>query len=234
MKCIHCNASNPSTAVICESCGKPLDTPRQGHVRETTLEQATTPAPAPSRITVLEEELVHKTPRLTEFDEPMRPLPPLRSAAPTQLGKPQAPVLLPPNRAERPADDESRLRPSPRNVVFDEGVQPMVGWLFTRKFNVLGTIYPLRHGRNRIGKKRGSDVELFADAKVDDHHATILVRDEQVHVHDEGSTRGTRLNGSPIALNVWAPIAQGDELGIGDGTYVVCMLPQLWWGQAVG
>lgn len=73
----------------------------------------------------------------------------------------------------------------------------------------LGEVFPLRPGENAVGREAGQ-VTFPSDRYVSARHARIDVREDDVTVHDLGSSNGTfvRISG-PVDL------AAGDELLVG-------------------
>jgi DNA-binding winged helix-turn-helix (wHTH) protein len=77
--------------------------------------------------------------------------------------------------------------------------------------------YVLAEGVNLIG--RGADALVRVDEPtVSRHHARIVVAAGRARLEDLASKNGTRLGGVAIAKP--APLADGDEIGVGSATFV--------------
>jgi pSer/pThr/pTyr-binding forkhead associated (FHA) protein len=66
-----------------------------------------------------------------------------------------------------------------------------------------------------LGRRGGVDV-LLPDARVSLVHARIERRKGSYVLVDDGSTNGTRLNGTVVATGVRQPLREGDRITIGD------------------
>ncbi len=66
-----------------------------------------------------------------------------------------------------------------------------------------------------LGRRGGVDV-LLPHPKVSLVHARVERRGRDYFLVDDGSTNGTRLNGTPLAAHTRAPLRDGDRIGIGE------------------
>ncbi len=76
---------------------------------------------------------------------------------------------------------------------------------------VNGAAFPLREGRNIIGRDPGAQIRLDS-AAVSRRHAVVSVSGEEVVLQDLGSRNGTRVNGEK--LEAARPLRAGDEIRI--------------------
>ena len=106
------------------------------------------------------------------------------------------------------------------------GTARIVGWMVSFDKNPAGQEYVLRAGRSRIGRGRDNEISLFFEDKASDLHATIIWRNGNCAVKDEGSTNGTAVNGEDIGIGSVAPLVTGDSLTIGGSTFLVFLIAQ--------
>lgn len=106
-----------------------------------------------------------------------------------------APALVPPPPPLPP--------PEERTVAarFEQGTQKryVVGWLIGLNGTTRGESFPVRMGRNVIGRDRRSDV-VIPDDQASSHHADLVFRPEERRfiLMDHNSTNGTYVNESEI------------------------------------
>lgn len=81
---------------------------------------------------------------------------------------------------------------------------------------MLGRVFRLKEGRNRLGRHPDADVVVHQRA-VSGHHAEIRVAEDSVILEDLGSTNGTILNKEKI--NRPAVLQQGDLVKIGGSVF---------------
>ena len=81
-----------------------------------------------------------------------------------------------------------------------------------------------------LGRRGGVDV-LLPDARVSLVHARIERRKGAYYLVDDGSTNGTRLNGTVVATGMRQPLREGDRITIGDYALSVS-LPSSHTGEA--
>jgi pSer/pThr/pTyr-binding forkhead associated (FHA) protein len=75
-----------------------------------------------------------------------------------------------------------------------------------------------------LGRRGGVDV-LLPDARVSLVHARIERRKGEYYLVDDGSTNGTRINGTVVATGVRQALREGDRVTIGDYALQVAMSP---------
>lgn len=245
MKCIECGHENPNSPRYCTRCGQPMGGVEgaAGQVRKTQAEAGlfdsppvptspwTPPAPPPQlmpaplptvgqvRRTVLEEGGAAAA-------AAPPPLPGAMSLPAMPGQRPSGPVPQAGGR-NKTVLDESPMPAAPaapgqaQQVVQAPGTARAVGWMVSFDRNVAGQDYVLRAGRNRLGRGRDIEVSLFFEPKASDLHATIIWRNGQVAVKDEGSTNGTMVNGDDIGIGAVSPLHTGDTLTIGGSTFIV-------------
>lgn len=81
-----------------------------------------------------------------------------------------------------------------------------------------------------LGRRGGVDV-LLPDARVSLVHARIERKKGAYYLVDDGSTNGTRLNGTVVATGLRQPLREGDRITIGDYALSVS-LPSSHTGEA--
>ena len=104
------------------------------------------------------------------------------------------------------------------------GTARIVGWMVSYDHNAAGQDYPIRAGRNRIGRGRDNEISVFFESKASDTHATLIWRNGNAAVKDEGSTNGTLINGEDIGIGQVQQLHSGDTLTIGGSTFVVFLV----------
>lgn len=86
------------------------------------------------------------------------------------------------------------------------------GNLMVRSGPQAGQVFRLGATETAIGRGSGSQVKLTG-REISRRHAVIKLAGGRFYVQDQGSARGTTLNGQPVQA---APISPGDLIGIGD------------------
>ena len=81
-----------------------------------------------------------------------------------------------------------------------------------------------------LGRRGGVDV-LLPDARVSLVHARIERRKGAYYLVDDGSTNGTRLNGTVVATGMRQPLREGDRITIGEYALMVS-IPSSHLGEA--
>lgn len=81
-----------------------------------------------------------------------------------------------------------------------------------------------------LGRRGGVDV-LLPDARVSLVHARIERRKGAYYLVDDGSTNGTRLNGTVVATGMRQPLREGDRITIGEYALMVS-IPSSHIGEA--
>jgi len=104
------------------------------------------------------------------------------------------------------------------------GDQPrLIGWLVSFSHHPAGRDYPLRQGRNRIGKNPNCEIRLDYDHRVSGSHATIRFNAEgELQIKDNDSQNGTLLNGEDLFGTVHT-MKDKDQVTIG-GTVLTLYL----------
>jgi hypothetical protein len=80
-----------------------------------------------------------------------------------------------------------------------QGKRYVVGWLIGLNGSTRGESYPVRMGRNVLGRDRRSDI-LVNDDQASSHHADLVFRPEERRfiLMDHNSTNGTYVNEEEI------------------------------------
>lgn len=122
---------------------------------------------------------------------------PLRDKTHFETDEPRRPERV--TRLEEEVAPERAFRDSPRQ----EPTSRIVGALFTYSWDPNGHIYPIREGKNYVGKgesREGIDCEVFCpqDNHMSDEHALILYRHGKFDLYDQQSTNGTFLDGHMV------------------------------------
>jgi hypothetical protein len=86
-----------------------------------------------------------------------------------------------------------------QKVVDAQGKRYVVGWLVCLNGPARGESYPVRMGRNILGRDRKSDIAINDD-QASSHHADLVFRPEERRfiLMDHNSTNGTYVNESEI------------------------------------
>ena len=110
-------------------------------------------------------------------------------------------------------------------ISFDK---PILGFLYSISRMGLTEYWPLKIGKNIIGKNYDCDVRL-AEQTVSDLHARLVIQQMKnpekivASLRDEGSTNGTMVNGLNIGFDN-VEIKNGDILTIGDNYQLLFLL----------
>lgn len=250
MKCLECGHDNLNNPKYCTRCGQLMGTAPSGaagQVRKTVgvdgmfdgpPATAYAPPPAPAYAPAPGAGSAAVQPsgqvRRTVLEEGGGAVGPAPAAAPAYRPAQQGPAAAAMPQRNRTVLDEGPLpgagaqagqsgghaataAPAP-------GTARIVGWMVSYDRNVAGQDYVLRAGRNRIGRSRDNEVSLFFEAKASDIHATIIWRNGNAAVKDEGSTNGTLVNGEDIGIAQVQALQSGDTLTIGGSTFVVFLV----------
>jgi FHA domain len=120
----------------------------------------------------------------------IRPVTAARQAAPMLQVAP-APAAEPQGQPERTV--AARIDPGAQQKRY------VVGWLVGLNGNSRGESYPVRMGRNVIGRDRRSDI-VINDDQASSHHADLVFRPEERRfiLMDHNSTNGTYVNEAEI------------------------------------
>lgn len=251
MKCSECGHENLNNPKYCTRCGQLLGgapAPGGGQVRKTVGMEDMFDVPAPSAYAPPPPPLRSAFP--PPIPASVQPSGQVRRTVLEEGGNPMVPATAP--AAYRPSQPIPAVGQMPQRskTVLDEGPLPaaaptsgqasgqalaptagpgtarIVGWMVSYDRNVAGQDYVVRAGRNRIGRGRDNEVSLFFEAKASDLHATIIWRNGNAAVKDEGSTNGTLVNGEDIGIGQVQVLQSGDTLTIGGSTFVVFLVDQ--------
>lgn len=121
------------------------------------------------------------------------------SAAAAPTSAPARPITLSRDRA-----DSSPSFPQERTIAVQKGEAPapkryVVGWLVGLNGSARGESFPVRIGRNILGRDRRSDI-VVNDDQASSHHADLVFRPEERRfiLMDHNSTNGTYVNEAEI------------------------------------
>ena len=156
---------------------------------------------------------------------------------PSESGEQDVPVVRPAARATSPAEPAPRAvavaappaparrepaqqPPMERTVAVQKpGAAPaptryVVGWLVGLSGATRGESYPVRIGRNVLGRDRGSDIPI-SDDQASAHHADLVFRPEERRfiLMDHNSTNGTYVN--DVEIEPRRDLAANDVVRIG-------------------
>ena len=245
MDCPECGYGNSADSRHCISCGAPLSGATAGARRQTQAEaglfegRPPPPPPRPANIppahaprkTTNEQQMAQPGPQaasgrrrtVLEGDGDA----PAPRPSPQPVGYPAAKGGSPGARSRTVLDepDAAVAGPATPQRAAGGGRAPrVVGWMVSFNFNAAGQHYVICEGRNRIGRARDNDVSLYFDARVSEHHATIIYRRGKTAVKDEASTHGTLVNGEDVGIGEVQPLNSGDTLEIGGCKFMVFLL----------
>lgn len=118
------------------------------------------------------------------------------------IGRPEPPAVRHESRAwEAPSNTVM----APKGMTLSGENQPrwVVGWLVALNGRMMGESFPIRAGRNTVGRNVRSDV-VIPDDQVSSHHADIVYRsdDRRFILMDHHSTNGTFVNESEISPRI--------------------------------
>ncbi len=83
-----------------------------------------------------------------------------------------------------------------------------------------GAEIPISMGTVTIGRRAGNSVVITGDQYISGHHADLIASDAGCYLVDVGSTNGTLVNGDKLEANVRQLLLDGDEVGLGQSTYL--------------
>jgi FHA domain-containing protein len=143
--------------------------------------------------------------------EAMRPVPaPVPAAGPAAVPaaipmatRDQMPTLTPPPAAPRHEPVVVQAPPMERTVAVQKitgsAKRYVVGWLVGLDGAARGESYPVRIGRNVLGRDKRSDI-VIQDEQASSHHADLVFRPEERRfiLMDHNSTNGTYVNDHEI------------------------------------
>lgn len=244
MQCMECGTDNTAGSAFCVRCGITLGgggsgshaapAPRPapgGAVRKTVFEapDAGPPAYVPPTAGYAPPAGGYPPPvpgaRKTTYEGEMPPAAPMpRAAAPAPAGGRSRTMLDEgPVAAPAPAAPGAPAR-APSGVMPQAGTARIVGWMVSFDKNPSGQEYVIRAGRTRMGRSRDNDIALFFEPKSSDLHATLIYRNGQCAIKDEGSTNGTMVNGEDIGIGSVQQLQTGDSVTIGESSFLVFLI----------
>ena len=170
----------------------------------------------------------------TEAPVQREPLRPITAATPPV---PRREVV----QSERPPMERVQTPPIERTVAVPKigdaggGAQPnryVVGWLIGLNGSTRGESYPVRMGRNVLGRDRRSDI-IVNDDQASSHHADLVFRPEERRfiLMDHNSTNGTYVNEAEIEPR--RDLAGRDVIRIGSQKFLFMPLIQdgFYWDE---
>jgi hypothetical protein len=121
-------------------------------------------------------------------------------------------------------------RPSEvRTVIYRSGDQTaeaglpiLAGFLVSFELSKQGSFFPIREGRQSIGKGAAMRIRIDDDS-LSEEHAVIVYRKGQFFFEDKLSTNGSEINGQEA--NGQKSIKHGDILHLGSYNYVFVVIP---------
>jgi hypothetical protein len=150
---------------------------------------------------------VHGTPaprrRVTQFGEAPPPVPRAVSSVGPVVQRPPATLPVSPQPSAPLASNykEPAPVPNPASVAPEKKTgRRIVGMLITYTWMPEGQIFPVREGRNLIGRNPDCDISLPDDQNLSDTNSHITYR-RHFTVGDLVSMGGTDLNGCPVEEN---------------------------------
>jgi len=90
-------------------------------------------------------------------------------------------------------------------------ITPVTGWLVFLENNRTKDIYPVREGKNFIGRGADCEVRILKDS-IKRHHAVLTISPEGVLIHNSGSGGRILVNRSESVQNM----IDGDLVILGD------------------
>jgi len=144
-----------------------------------------------------------RTPRVegaTEVPAQREPLRPVTAATPAPRREAVQTERPPMERTQSPPIDRTVAIPKIGDAgAAGQGKRYVVGWLIGLNGSTRGESYPVRMGRNVLGRDRRSDI-LVNDDQASSHHADLVFRPEERRfiIMDHNSTNGTYVNEEEI------------------------------------
>ena len=93
------------------------------------------------------------------------------------------------------------------------------GWLVSFDLESFGIDFKIMEGRNMIGSKSSNEITVL-DQQVSSVHALILCRKDVFLLSDEMSSNGTTVNGQDLNPRDPKELNDGDEIKIGNTTFL--------------
>ena len=184
---------------ICPYCPNDAAEPEIPVVRPRAVEAA---APSPAAAAAVREPVVREA--------SIRPVTASRPA-PVSVPAPVLQVAAVPNGSPERTVAASRADMQQKRYV--------VGWLVALSGSARGESYPVRMGRNVIGRDRRSDI-VINDDQASSHHADLVFRPEERRfiLMDHNSTNGTYVNEAEIEPR--RDLADKDVVRIGSHRFI--------------
>lgn len=222
MNCPSCKRPNAEGIDFCDYCGTPLATAPAGK-RKTEMEGG----PAPKHKTeIAADPLDPFAPRGggSGGAGPARPAPPVSPAADPIGAKPKYKTVFDGGAAgpKDPSDPFAPVDPAKKKAADKNAGKRIVGFLITFDRSTEGTYWPIREGRNTIGRDdEVCDIVIEGDEMVSSKHAVLLWRAGRTIVDDEKSENGTFINEADVMEKT--DVKDGDVIRLGR-TNLMCRL----------
>jgi hypothetical protein len=186
--CLRCNArlAGETPVRYCPAGKHPMDPGWDTCPYCAASGQSAGPPPVPGRGRTLVED-----------EQPSAPAPP-----PPIPAVERAPAPPPPpaaggaGRRKTVFDSGASAQPSPGSEA--GGLRRMVAVLVTYTWKPEGQLFPVREGRNYIGRDAECEVCLPNDTQMSSRHSTILYRGMDFWISDADSMNGTYVNGENV------------------------------------
>lgn len=217
-RCPYCQTQNHEGAAYCAHCGRTLDGLRAGNFCSAGLhpiDPGWSTCPYCNAGSSAPRQMFVESPPGDETVDESFPV----AAEPTP----------PPN----PAGDPAAL---PRRTVFGgaggngpaagDGTnrRPIVGLMVTYSWDPAGAVFPVREGRNLIGRDEGCEIRVVRDSLMSGRHAIILFRNREFWIDDEKSMNGTYV-GSDCVLSK-RPLADQELIKTGKTVWRFLAIPR--------
>ncbi len=98
------------------------------------------------------------------------------------------------------------------------------GFLITYQSNPDGEFWPLRGGKNTVGRAQSGELDVpLPDATTSSRHAAfhVDVHAMKISIEDTGSTNGTFVNEEHLGLNGKRDLKDGDKVRFGGFSTIV-------------
>ena len=182
--CPRCLNFSADTAVACEHCGAVLD--------ESVIERAAGGGFTRTPTIVESSERPRPTPPARPSPSPPPPLPDTAAASPAPAaGRRGVTLYMPPSAAA--ADSAAGVAPAPPRPQ----ERKVIAILVTYSWKPEGQIFPVREGRNLIGRGEECDICVPEDPMLSQVNSHVTFRQTFV-LGDMVSMSGTDLNGDPV------------------------------------
>jgi hypothetical protein len=250
MHCPRCGATAAPTQPHCTLCSAPLPPPAASNAPRTEASPAQVVPPSPpfalggtsqpqaalTQFGLGAPALVPQGPLgfgsappqqpPTSPPPAVRPLP--QVAAPTVAPAPRAP-RVDPSTVELQQVFAASVAAARRVVAGTSSAandRPLTGFLVSFQDDPNGRYWPLRSGKNRVGRAdTGQAVDVaLPHGTTSTHHAVLDCLDDRVTLADLGSTNGTYHNEHSVGFQGKRELRDGDRLRFGGFTAVLILL----------